>query len=399
LDYILVALHILLGYVDLITDCLAINELFKAGREEVAGINIAFLLLNSMLDIYFAKKTPQRMLSRLFQLHDFVEGYKVFITGHQTQTFVASKRIDAIIRSLPSMILQLYSFFLTIDTISSAGSATLIASVCLSIAGMATMLASLSPIAGENLLSTQMVYLVFYYSNEITVRALLVTLIFASIRGIGFVVILLDYVIRAYTLRYFKNGDYILQAVMWSGSDNYLEDDVYWLIGSILTAVELFVFLLVINLLPTTTMHDMRKYSVAQAVSIISCLGVLFKTAAKYYIDYYLFVMDIRDSSFSSTPSPMPSQIIASNSQATSANNITDLELAKAIVETEDVQIAKKAFYRSKELVNINTQREQLLRIIENLNKSKTELDPTNPMWAFYDTQLQKAMSDYSALV
>ena len=103
-----------------------------------------------------------------------------------------------------------------------------------------------------------------------------------------------------------EENDPILKALMWSGSDNYIEKPKYWLLGSILTATELFTFLLVINLLQTDTLQMMRDHGVVRDVTIILCCGLLFKTITHYFIED---LMDIIPTSSSEHQQPTKNNV------------------------------------------------------------------------------------------
>ena len=290
LDYFLVGLHVLLCYADLVFDVLAIQELYNAGRVEIAGLNISFLLLNVVLDVWTSKKSCWDILTRILQLSDLLEGYETLKSGRQTEVFVASKRIDAICRSLTSMVLHLYSLFLSISTITKVGYFTLMASIILSFAGMATTLASLSPYSGKHLFSRKMFLVVIYYLAEILLRVLIVTMLFVSIRAIGFVVIAVDFIIRhIFVCKYSSPTDFP-RTIMWLGSDSALDKNHAWQIGSGLNSWYLFIVLVIINVLDTNdlnTLHDlstMREHNIVRDVTVISCCAVTCKHRMYMYI-------------------------------------------------------------------------------------------------------------------
>jgi hypothetical protein len=277
-DYFLVVQHVLLGYADLISDCFAVVELFNSGRPEIAGLNISFLVLNVLLDIYSSyKKKSWDIFIRIFQLSDLVEGLKTLTDGKQTEGFVASKRVDAVCRSLPSMILQLFTLLLDISTIDRTGYSILMISISLSAVGMATMLASLSPKSGMHFFSSEMFIISLYYLSEVLLRVLVVVIIFISVRGIGFVVISIDFLLRCGFLLASNKFDFAL-SLMWLGSDNAMEKEDFWLLGSVGNIVLLFIFLIIINVLKTDDLNAMRQDYVVRDVTIVSCLALFAKT-------------------------------------------------------------------------------------------------------------------------
>jgi hypothetical protein len=164
------------------------------------------------------------------------------------------------------------------------------ASIILSFAGMATMLASLSPYSGKHLFSWRMFLVVIYYLAEILLRVLIVTMIFVSIRAIGFVVIAVDFLARYFIVSAAFPPTDFARAIMWLGSDSALDNGGAWFIGSIINTGYLFIFLVIINVLDTNdlnTLHDlsiMREHNIVRDVTVISCCALFCKTVMYYVV-------------------------------------------------------------------------------------------------------------------
>ena len=73
-------------------------------------------------------------------------------------------------------------------------------------------------------------------------------------------------------------NEYFTMSILYFGSDNALNNNDGWLLGSLMTALELFVFLIVINTLHTVELDIMREHNSVRDISIISCCALLVKT-------------------------------------------------------------------------------------------------------------------------
>ena len=93
-----------------------------------------------------------------------MNGYTTLYTREQTVELLVNKKVDAICRSLPSVILQLYSLLIDLDDYPP-GSRTykiLIASVALGIFGPALTLAGIHSKTGDTIFSKQFVIVNIY---------------------------------------------------------------------------------------------------------------------------------------------------------------------------------------------------------------------------------------------
>jgi hypothetical protein len=104
---------------------------------------------------------------------------------------------------------------------------------------------------------------------------------FIAIKGYAFIVIAADLCFRlriVYFLNFWEERIDVTLSILYFGSDNALNDNSGWVRGSFMTALELFVFLIVINTLHTVELDIMREHNSVRDVSIISCCALLVKT-------------------------------------------------------------------------------------------------------------------------
>ena len=302
MDYWLIVMYVVLGYADLASDILAINELFAVGRNEVGGLNIAFLFLNVLLGLFSARSMKDAFLT-IFQLSGLVDGYETIMKGEQTEGLVAGKKLDAVARSMPSMVLQLFSLFVSLSTITDQGYATLVASIALGAFGAATTLASMAPKSGRHLFNLRFLIHIMYFFSELLLRIIIISIMFLSIRGIAFVVLIfMDLLVRFIYISELYNCFWKVwnkkdieetdcckidfsSTILWFGSDAATNNHINWLIGSLINIVELLMFLLIINFLKTDDLEILREEDTARNITIISCISLLVKTVMYFVIE------------------------------------------------------------------------------------------------------------------
>ena len=277
LDYFLVVMYIILGYADLVTDILAIMELFAVNRIAVGILNISFLVLNIVLGL-LACSTFVDVIVTMCQLGPLVNGIETLMQGRQTQNFMADKKLDTIARSGPSTTLQLFTLLTTLSVISERGYFILLASITLGIVGAACTQASLARKSGRHMFRWRFFVHAVYYFSEMLLRIMTVCIMFIAIKGYAFILIAADLCFRLFivSLRE-KRIDFTL-GILYFGSDNALNADYMWVIGSVMTALDLFVFLIVINTLHIVELDVMREHDSVRDISIISCCALLVKT-------------------------------------------------------------------------------------------------------------------------
>ena len=273
-------LYILLGYADLVSDILAIRELFAVDRIAVGCLNIAFLVLNVVLGLLTATSTYSVFVT-IFQLGPLLEGVQTLINGEQTVELVAGKKLDAVARSMPSMVLQLFSLLVSLSTVSSGSYSILVVSIALGALGASSTLASTAPKSGRHLFKRRFLVHIAYYFSELLLRIIIISIMFVAIRAVAFVVVVVDWLLR-FLLCEFD----IPSSILYFGSDS-ARDDYFWLFGSLFNIVELFIFLVIINTYKTDDLDILREQNIARNISIISCTALVVKTVL-YYVIYNL---------------------------------------------------------------------------------------------------------------
>jgi hypothetical protein len=186
--------HVILGYADLISDCFAIAELHSENRIVVMGFNIAVLILNSFFDLSCAVNGSKCLA--FFQLHILFEAIESYQVGKFTEKLLRSKKIDAVCRSMPSMLVQTYTLLTLWETLSYNGFAILTVSILLGLGASATTLASVD-VHCDSLFSIVGFFYSMWYSSDLVVRVLTYSMIFIAIQEYGLIVLIFDSSLRA----------------------------------------------------------------------------------------------------------------------------------------------------------------------------------------------------------
>ena len=268
LDYFLVVMYIILGYADFVSDILAIVELFAVNRIAVGLLNISFLVLNTVLGL-LAHRTFVDVIITIFQLGPLVNGIETLMQGRQTQSFMADKKLDYVARSGPSTTLQLFILLTTLSVISERGYFILLASITLGIVGAACTQASLARKSGRHLFRWRFVLHALYYFSEMLLRIITICIMFIAIKGYALILIAADLCFRIFIVTIEQdNGIDFTMSILYFGSDNALNNISGWVRGSFMTALELFVFLIVINTLHNVELDIMREHNSVRDVSV-----------------------------------------------------------------------------------------------------------------------------------
>ena len=161
--------------------------------------------------------------------------------GEQTEGLVKSKKMDAIVRSMPSIILQLYSVLIDLEEYPAGSSEynTFTVSIALGILGASVTLSGLHYKAGNRLLTWQFGVINLYYFSEILMRSILIAIAFISVREYAFIAVGIDVFLRGYIVAY----DFGMEEVktekidismtcLYLGSDNALNKEEAWIFGT-----------------------------------------------------------------------------------------------------------------------------------------------------------------------
>ena len=283
LDYVTVATFIALTYADIITDVLSIHALFLIGSVGLAWLNISFIILELLVGLYASENLLGAIL-RLLMLDVLMEGIKTINQGFQTQAFIALKKLDAICRSMPSMILQLYTLLNEFYQISTGATSLLIVSVAIGIVGSACTLSSLSPKMTMNIFGLSSIVVHLYYVSELLLRVITLGIMFVAANIYATVLASIEFFIRLWYSKTSKGYDFSL-AMLWMGSDNAHESVDFWQKGSLLCALELFIFLLVINFSDhKEVLNEMRDRNITAIITWMGVVALFSKTVLFYLI-------------------------------------------------------------------------------------------------------------------
>jgi hypothetical protein len=120
---------------------------------------------------------------------------------------------------------------------------------------------------------------------------------FLSIRAVAFVVVVVDWLVRLFIISCDPNNltetgkielemarvDFPL-SILYFGSDDAISLESYWIAGSKINIIELFIFLIIINTYETDDLDILREENTARNITIISCFALLVKTVMHYVI-------------------------------------------------------------------------------------------------------------------
>ena len=106
-DHFMIFQYAALGYADLVTDILVIIELMTI-NVPIAVLNLFFIVLGIVLGYWNSGRTMKDLFLNVSQLSILVDGMETLNQGKQTPGLVLGKKMDAVVRSMTSVILQLF---------------------------------------------------------------------------------------------------------------------------------------------------------------------------------------------------------------------------------------------------------------------------------------------------
>ena len=222
--------------------------------------------------------------------------------AHQTENFVRSKKVDAVCRSVPSIVLQLYGVLVELPSLGARGMLIIALSVTLGITGSAMTLGSLAKEAGNKMFSWAFVVHFYYYVCELTMRVVSMSFLFISIGPIAFAVLAVDFLGRLFfgykeALEKLSFAT-ITTALLTFGSDAVNgpgEDSLK--VMSTGSGVILLISLCLANLLNTPTLNVLRAHpgKPVQMITIMACVTWLLKYLIGYYIDKTTFTSPLAE--------------------------------------------------------------------------------------------------------
>jgi len=197
---------------------------------------------------------------------------------------------------LPSMVLQLYGLLLSLTDISTNNYIVLSLSICISISGWSTTMATLAPKSGSSMFSSRLVVHFLYYVSEVIVRITIFVMFFVSLNALGFVPLVIELLTRAFLINFRHQGNatstnYIVEMSLWFGSDAFegpaivlSPESAYAVGGFALTTLYQLAALVIFSTLETPNLNTLRLLYATRNVTIISCLFVLPKVLLAFVI-------------------------------------------------------------------------------------------------------------------
>lgn len=201
-DFVIIAAHIIIGYVDLILDIVSIYFLHLEGKNELMILAILFLLSHYFLYLIFAEDFKD-VCYVVMSVKPLVEGIRsIFYEKIQTENYCILKMIDAVARSFPNSVLRMWNLLKVFNTINLLDSTVYIVSTCFSVAGIAVTLAGNAYFSGNNMFALRHLIAVVYFLAEAIYRILTVAIMFVSLSSdkLGFAAISLDFFIRFFAV-------------------------------------------------------------------------------------------------------------------------------------------------------------------------------------------------------
>ena len=234
LDHFMIIQYVVLGYADLVSDILVIIELMTI-NVPIAVLNLFFIVLGIVLGYWNAGRTMKGLLLNVIQLSILVNGIET-LYNHQTPGLVLSKKLDAVVWSMSSVILQLYSFLKDLDDypVGTHEYNIFVLSIALGILGASMTLSGFHRKCGNSLLSWQFVIVNLYYISEISLRCLMISVAFISVRECAFIVAGFEIFLRGFIVHETKHEIDISLTCLYLGSDSALnsDGDGVWILGT-----------------------------------------------------------------------------------------------------------------------------------------------------------------------
>ena len=238
------------------------------------------------------QELEERAYGLFLKLSILVNGYLTWRDRIQTMELLASKKVDTICRSVPSVILQLYSLLIALDEYPAGSRSyqTLVVSVAFGLFGPAWTLAGAHRKTGSTFLSVQFLIVNVYYYGELLLRVLTVGIAFISVREYAFIAVGIDCGLRLLSIKVYEvfSDDAkfdVSNYVLYLGSDYALSNDDAWVRGSLLTFIEAVVFIIVMFTLENDSLHSIRARGTALHITLFMIAALIIKTSLYFYIE------------------------------------------------------------------------------------------------------------------
>jgi hypothetical protein len=238
----------------------------------------------------------------VLQVQQAVQAVETLQQGKQTQQFVRGKKVDAVCRSVPSVVLQLYGLLVSLPSLGAKGALTISFSVVCGVVGAALTLGSLAEKAGNSMFSYAFSVHFCYYVCELAMRLVSMSLLFVSIGPIAFAVLAVDFLARLFLAYLMANESWsfntFMMALLLFGSDAAngptWESLIFYSTGS---GIILLISLCLVNLLGTPVLFLLRSHPghPLQALTALACVVLFFKHLIGYYIVIHKFKAPLAD--------------------------------------------------------------------------------------------------------
>lgn len=295
----------MVGYVDIIGDIFAVATLLHAHRYSLAGANIGLIVFFMSLCL-LPVRTPYDFLMTVLLMRPLLEGIKSVQQGEETPAFAIIKKIDAVSRSIPSAVLQLYTVLISLSNSNfqksnpfSAGvgisdEAILLTSVAFSIAGTAMTLASFAPSCGSDIFAPRFFVHYLLFISEGVFRVVTLSILFVTLQKIAFLFIVVDFLFRLglemFSRRKFSFGGRVIEkAVIRMGTDvGESKDGIGNVSGLIFSSIESALALILLSLTAVRRSTDLNASATVNAITIIVLLSWFMKIVLWAFIIWIL---------------------------------------------------------------------------------------------------------------
>ena len=288
-DDVFVVLHVAMGYTDLILDILAVIALHSIDIPVMIA-NIFFIVLNLLISIWLSRQNIRGMIRSMLLVEQAYQGVMTIINRRQSYQIILLKRLDALFRSLPNLLLHFYGLLRllaananTINSRDRLNVTILSLSIASSILSTGFTLASVAPKSGSTIVSAKFFIFYLYYIIEIFQRVVILSIMFFSVRAFGYIVAGVDYFIRLligfYSISDNNLGDGILIAMQSFCSDHSMpgKKNNLLYVGFAINTIEVFLFLIVFNTLHTRDIFHARGQGIDVTLTVLVCITWLLR--------------------------------------------------------------------------------------------------------------------------
>jgi hypothetical protein len=286
-DHFLFILYIVLGYADLISDILAIIEIHAQHRMGLVILNICVLGFKVLVDVIYSEAWSERVQT-LLQINIITESFHIWTNNIPAIALSRSKHIDAICRSIPSMLIQLYALLTAWESLGNRGVTTLIISICLGLGSSSMTFGTLQPTRGSIFYDGNWLLWCCYYNVALMTKIVSYTMLFTSVKAFGFVVMGVEWIVRFYiccdkTYTFDSMRNSIIHSLPFLSKETSLQDVLSEkrkiVICHVTTVMVAISALVIFNLSINHHLENLRTDHVHVPLIILLCVGILMYCA------------------------------------------------------------------------------------------------------------------------